>query len=151
MGWPDAESLLAGPRGRQVCWSLLDPGDCPEWSRVWHGAGSGDLTSLLDDLAVCVARTDLDATVTHTGELALLAALVQPVEVAAYWQEPDDEDLALADRSVRDVLLPVAQAVTAAPAAQWWSTPMARDRQQYVEWLGGRDLRAGSVGRSGWP
>jgi hypothetical protein len=135
MEWPDAENLLSGPRGRRLCWSLLDPGDYPGWDRVWDGASAGDLTGLTDELAACVARTDLDSLVTHADELTLLAALAEPVETAMYWQEPDDEDLALADQTVRDALLPVSDAVTTAPAASWWSTPAGTARQQYVEWL----------------
>ena len=90
MGWPDAGDLLAGPRGRRLCWSLLDLGGYPGWTRVWAGAHPGDLTSLLGELDDCVARTDLDATVTQASELALLAALAEPVGRAAYWQEPDE-------------------------------------------------------------
>src|ERR1035437_3787869 len=135
MEWPDAENLLAGPRGRRLCWSLLDPGDYPGWARVWDGAHAGDLTGLTDELAACVARTDLDSIVAHADELTLLAALVESVETAMYWQEPDDEDLALADQTVRDALLPVSQAVITAPAAGWWSAPAGTARQQYVEWL----------------
>ena len=102
---------------------------------MWDGANAGDLTGLTDELAACVALTDLDSVVTHADELTLLAALAEPVETAMYWQEPDDEDLALADQTVRDALLPVSEAVTTAPAASWWSTPAGTARQQYVEWL----------------
>jgi hypothetical protein len=140
MGWPDAGDLLAGPRGRRLCWSLLDLGGYPGWTRVWAGAHPGDLTSLLGELDDCVARTDLDATVTQASELALLAALAEPVGRAAYWQEPDDVDRALTDPRARDALRPVARAVTAAPAAQWWPSPIARDRQQYAEWIDEHDF-----------
>lgn len=146
MTWPDAEDVLAGPRGRRLCWSLLDPGDCLAWDRAWNGAHAGDLTSLMDELAVCVVRTDLDATVRHADELTLLTALVNPVDRAMYWQEPDDEDIALADPAVRDVLLPIAQAVTAASAARWWSTPIASNHQQYVEWLSEHDYSPALIG-----
>jgi hypothetical protein len=135
MGWPNAEDLLAGPRGRRLCWSLLDPGEYPRWDRVSYGAHTGDLTGLTDELAACVARTDIDSTLAHADQLTLLAALVEPVETARYWQEPDDEDHALSAREVRDVLLPVAQAVTTARGARWWPSPIAADGQQYVQWL----------------
>jgi hypothetical protein len=134
MGWPDAEDLLAGPRGRRLCWSLLNPGDCRERDRVWDGAYAGDLTGLTNELAVCVARTDPDSALARAAELTLLAALVQSVDAARYWQEPDDEDHALAAQEVRELLLPLAQAVTTAPGARWWPSPIARDGQQYVEW-----------------
>jgi len=32
MGWPDAaEGLLAAPRGRRLCWSLLEPSGYTGW------------------------------------------------------------------------------------------------------------------------
>jgi len=140
MGWPDAGDLLAGPRGRRLCWSLLDLDGYPGWTAVSVGAHPGDLTSVLGELADCVARTDLDAAVTRASELALLAVLAEPVGRAAYWQEPDGVDQALTDPRVRDVLRPVARAVTAAPAAQWWPSPLAPDGQQYAEWIDEHDF-----------
>jgi hypothetical protein len=47
MEWPRAEDLLAGPRGRRLCWSLLEPGDYPGWDLVWDGAHRGNLTEVL--------------------------------------------------------------------------------------------------------
>lgn len=143
-----AEELLSGPRGRRLCWTLLDPGGYPGWDRVWDGAMSGNLAGLTSELAACVAHTDLDA-LAAADELTLLAALVQPVETAMYWQEPDDEDLALAAPAVREALLPVARAVTAAPAAGWWPAPADRDRQQYVEWFGEDDYSPALTGSAG--
>lgn len=131
-----AEDLLAGPRGRRLCWSLLEPGDYPGWDLVRDGARRGDLTGLSDELAACVARTDLGSAVLRAGQLTLLTALVEPVQTAMYWQEPDDDDYALSGREVRDALLPVAQAVTVAPEARWWASSLAASRQQYVEWPG---------------
>jgi hypothetical protein len=119
MSWPDAaKDLLTGPRGRRLCWSLLDADGDPAWERVWDGAMAGNLAGLTGELAASVALTDLDAIAATADELVLLAALVQPVETAMYWQEPDDLDQALADPAVWEALLPVARAVTAAPAAR---------------------------------
>jgi hypothetical protein len=148
MGWPDAAAaeLLSGPRGRRLCWSLLDAGDDPRWDRVRDGAMAGSLARLIDELAASVTLTDLDSIAAETDELALLAALVQPVETAMYWQQPDDDDQALADQAVQEALLPVAQAVVAAPAGQWWPTPAAGDRQHYVEWLGEHDYSPALTG-----
>jgi hypothetical protein len=139
MAWPDAELLLEGPRGRRLCWSLIDPGDYPGWDRVARGADAGDLTGLTDELTACVAHTDIESRVTRAGELALLAVLAEPVMAARYWQEPEDEDIALAAPGVRDALLPIARAVTAAPGARWWPTEIARDDQRYVEWVDEHD------------
>jgi hypothetical protein len=72
MEWPRAEDLLAGPRGRRLCWSLLEPGDYPGWDLVWDGAQQGSLTGLTAELATCVARTDLESTVVHADQLTLL-------------------------------------------------------------------------------
>ena len=135
MSWPDTEDLLAGPRGRRLCWSLVDPGDHPGWDRVQDAAGAGDLTGLSGELAACVAQTDLASIAAETDETELLAAVGASVDAAMYWQEPDGEDLALASQAVREALLPVARAVTAAPAARWWPAPAPRQRQQYVEWI----------------
>ena len=44
-----------------------DPGEDAGWDRVWDGAGAGDLTGLKDELAACVARTDLDSIVTQAS------------------------------------------------------------------------------------
>jgi len=35
MEWPRAQDLLADPRRRHLCWSLLEPGDYPGWT--WCG------------------------------------------------------------------------------------------------------------------
>lgn len=61
---------------------------------------------------------------------------MEPVQTAMYWQEPDDDDYALSAREVRDALLSVAQAVTIAPEARWWTSPTAAKSQLYVEWPG---------------
>jgi hypothetical protein len=101
--WPRAEDLLAGPRGRRLCWSFLEPGDYRGWDLLWDGAHRGNLTGLTDEPADCVAHTDLDSTVVHADQLTLLAALMEPVQTAMYWQEPDDDDYALNSREVRGV------------------------------------------------
>jgi hypothetical protein len=69
-----------------------------------------------------------------------------------YWQEPDDEDRVLAAEPVRAALLPVAEAVAAAPAARWWATPVAAGRQQYVEVTAGRAVPVDDAGTvlAGW-
>lgn len=148
MEWPTAQDLLSGPRGRRLCWCLLDPGDDAAWDLVWDGAHRGDLTGLTREFAACTASTDLAAAVTHADLLSLLAALGQPVEVANYWGEPDAIDNALRAQSALEALLPVAASVTTALAAQWWPSPVATDSQQYVEWpgeYGGQPALAGTT------
>jgi SAM-dependent methyltransferase len=141
-----AADLLSGPRGRRLCWTLLGDSDHPGWARVQRGILGRDLAGLAGELAACVTLTDLTRISATTDGLALLAALGEPVTLARYWGPPDEEDRALSDPAVREALLPVARAVTAAPAAQWWATPVERDRQQYVEWLGDRDYAPALTG-----
>jgi hypothetical protein len=145
MSWPAGE-LLAGPRGRRLCWSLLEAGDDPGWERLWRGAMAGDLSGLVGELAALVARTDVDAIAVRADELALLPGLGESVVWAMYWQEPGAVDQALAESAVWEALMPVAAAVTIAPASQWWSAPVAADRQQYVEWLGEADTSPAFAG-----
>lgn len=50
MGWLDAaEGLLSGPRGRRLCWTLLDAGDHPGWARVRQESIAGGLTAQVRD------------------------------------------------------------------------------------------------------
>jgi hypothetical protein len=133
--------LLAGPRGRRLCWALLKRGDFPGWSRLWHGVVlAGDLTGLEGELAECVARTDLAAIAAGTSEVALLGALAEAVDGARYWQEPDEEDRALAGEQAREALLSAALAVTAAPAARWWASAFDAAGQRFVEFIGEYDF-----------
>jgi hypothetical protein len=77
-----------------------------------------------------VRRTDLSALAADGG--VLFAALVEPVARARYWQEPDEADSMLADPAVAAELRPVAEAIAASPAAQWWWSPVARSDEQHV-------------------
>jgi hypothetical protein len=141
MGWPgSADELLAGPRGRRMCWSLVNPRDRdlvldgPCWLRVWHG-GTADPAGLASELAAAVALTDLDAVVAATAGIALLAPLAESVDAATYWGGPDAEDEALAAPGVAAALMPVAEAVSASPAARWWASSAELGRQRYVQHL----------------
>lgn len=140
MEWPSAEDLLAGPRGRRLCWSLLEPGDYPGWDLVRDGARRGNLTGLSDELAACAARTGLGSAVLQAGQLTLLAALVEPVQTAMYWQEPDDDDHAVRPRAARRPICPVERPLVVGagpvadpvkprdrfPASERWDWPWSR-------------------------
>ena len=106
--------------------------DGPCWLRVRHG-GKADPAGLASELAAAVALTDLDQIAAATAEIALLAPLAEAVDAAMYWQGPDAEDEALKAPEVAAGLVPVAQALSAAPAARWWSSPMTPDCQRYVQ------------------
>ncbi len=123
-----------------MCWSLVNPrardlvldGSC--WLRVGRGE-SAPAAGLATELAAAVARTDLESIAAATAEVALLVPLAESVDAAMYWQPPDAEDVALTAPEVADALMPVARAVSAAPAARWWSGEMAPGRQRSVQYL----------------
>ena len=162
MSWPaDPESLLAGPRGRRLCWALV-PGvggsgqvrDYPAWQQVLSYSLAADPADLASELAAAVDQTDWAAFMADMSDLDLVEPLAESVTSAMFWQEPDLEDQALAHPEVADTLRPVAQAVTGAPAARWWSGGLDPAAQQYVESLLGNGegppLSGASSRLAGW-
>jgi hypothetical protein len=136
-----ADALLAGPRGRRLCLALMQAAagryDWP--GLTWTDGPDGRRVGLFDHahvqatLARDVAATDLTAL---TQPEQLLDALMASVDHAVYWQPPDDVDQLLADDQVAGLLAPVAEAVVAAPASQWWAAPVDLDDQHAVSWPG---------------
>jgi len=88
---------------------------------------AAELTRLVAGVDSAVSGSDAEA--------RLLTALADATDSAMYWQPPDETDEALADPSVSAALIPVARALTTAPAARWWSGPLDRDRQQFIEFV----------------
>lgn len=118
----DASRLLAGPRGRSLCWAVVVDA-VPEASVALHTATTdpartGDVVDALRRVGA------VDAT-----HARLSRALAAAVDDAMYWQPPDAGDAVLADPRVVAALEPVARAVLAAPAAAWWSQPCATTSQ----------------------
>jgi hypothetical protein len=125
----DPVALLAGPRGRRLCWELLtQTGGCG-WEEPPDSAGAARLAAAL---GAAVASCDVGALAVAREPASFFAALADAVTWAWYWQEPDDRDRRLADRRVAEQLAPVAEAVSSAPAARWWSTPMDPATQHEV-------------------
>jgi hypothetical protein len=128
VGWPDdANDLLLGPRGRRLCFELLH--DSPGLLG-WPMAVTSQLPSGLRaelEAAVAAALPSVGANV-FTG-------LVESVNWAMYWQEADETDRMLDHPLVAEILEPIARAVAQAPGAAWWASPVARDDQQYVQWV----------------
>jgi len=141
--WPeDPGSLLTGPRGRRMCWSLVEsvgrparPPIGPAWEQVQLSSRGADSAELAAELGTAVAWADLDA-VAAMSDVALLAAVADSVDTAMYWQPPDAVDQALAHADVAAALRPVAQAATGAPGARWWSGGVELDAQRYVQPVG---------------
>ena len=112
-----AEELVAGPRGRRLCCSVVMARErAQSGADVVRAARSADPDSL--------ARWEVSD---------FLGPLADAVDSAMYWQEPDEVDSALADPQVADALLPTARAVAEAPANRWWFEPVDPDRQFHVE------------------
>ena len=120
----DPDDLLAGPRGRRVCWSLLE-----------GASGRRRLADATDVEVVtyALARADIRAIADADGPTAFLDALEEAVCAARYWQEPDDDDLWLAAREIGALLRPVVEAVSATAAARWWAAPIDLMAQHEVE------------------
>ena len=147
MDWPeDPDSLLAGPRGRRLCWALVDEiggglGKAwtgPAWGQLRRsGSPGGDRAALAAELAAVVGQADWAGVTAGMSDLALLARLAETVTWAMYWQPPDEVDQALAYPEVAETLRPVAHAVARAPGARWWSTGVELSTQQYMEPVGG--------------
>ena len=138
MGHPlTGEQLLAGPRGRRLCWSAIRAAAIalPGWWRRWQWAPEGTPAQLATELAGAIAASDL-ASLAASDKAVLLELLAEADDTAMYWQAPDEMDEALAFPEVEDAMGPVAAALAAAPGAAWWSSPVAPDHQQQVELLG---------------
>ena len=143
MSWPaDPESLLAGPRGRRLCWALAaevgglgQTRGSPAWQLIQSGSLAADPADLASELAAAVNRTDWAALAAGMSDRDLVEPLAESVAWAMFWQQPDNKDQALARPEVADALRPVAYAVTGAPAARWWSDGLDPGTQQYVESL----------------
>jgi hypothetical protein len=159
VSWPeDADGLLAGPRGRRLCWALVGqsgvPGQAgigPAWDQVTRtGRLAVGPSELAGELGVAVAQRDWPAVVAGMSGVALVAGpLAESVTWAMYWQPPDGVDRALADPQVTQGLRPVARAVTGAPAARWWSGGPDLGAQQYVQPAEGSDAGPALSGAAG--
>src|SRR5262245_64324935 len=103
MSWPgDPESLLAGPRGRRLCWVLAaemdgptGPAIGPAWKRVWSHSRGADPVELASELAAAVAGTDWHLALAGMSQVDLVEPLAGSVTVAMYWQGADEVDRVL--------------------------------------------------------
>lgn len=132
------EDLLAGPRGRRLCWEVVlgTVGDQPDddtlfWASYWISVRRGDGISLSgpgaseprpapsDDDVVTAVEALFDAADPASATLdQVLAALGRAAESAMWWQEPDAEDVLLQTVVPRSLHERIATAVAAAPGVQ---------------------------------
>ena len=137
-----ADGLLAGPRGRLLCWAVLwlgladDVRDSTAWLAVWDGINAGDLSGRVDALASIVAVADPAALAADSA--TVLEALGWTVDAAGYWGEPGQEDQALAAGAAAEALRPIAAALAAAPRPAGGDSPADVARQRYAQYLDSR-------------
>ncbi|WP_052748388.1 hypothetical protein [Cellulomonas sp. FA1] len=108
--------LLAGPRGRTVCWEVV--ADAVPAARAAVRAAAADPAGTRHVVDALRSAGDVAPTPADVSRALDLA-----VAGARYWQPPDEQDAVLADPRVVAALEPVARAVLAAPSAAWWSQP----------------------------
>jgi hypothetical protein len=158
VGWPeDPDILLAGPRGRRLCWALVEDsgGEAkdwigPSWTQVrWFGSPGEDPAVLAAELAAAAGQTDWEGVTASMTDVALVALLAESVSWAMYWQPPDLVDQALAHPEVAQALRPAAHAVTRAPGMRWWSSGVDLGTQQHVQPVGSTSERPALSGTAG--
>ncbi|WP_170183600.1 hypothetical protein [Pseudonocardia hydrocarbonoxydans] len=116
-----------GPRTRRMLWGLVEERTGPACWAVRTGRPVGE-QALLDELGTAVdavLRAPLDGRV-------LPAALAHAVDLARYWQEPDEIDHLLTRPAVRRVMAPLAARVAVSPP-RWWSEPCEPAGQWLVD------------------
>jgi hypothetical protein len=129
----DADALLAGPRGRRLCLELAEEFDAEVRRTAFFAARSTSDGVLRQNLVDALARTGAHAIDSWTDPLKFAEAVDHTVSSAMYWQPPDNWDVVLADAEVTETLRRIAEAVVAAPAAAWWSTPVELSALRYTD------------------
>jgi len=124
---PTAHELLAGPRGRRLCWEMLDVS--VQFARPGAAALRRAAEHVADELShgAVVAST------------RIFSALQCAVGEAMYWQPPDNDDQLLADIGLSVSLTPLAEALLNMPATHWWTSPLAEADQRFVQFLEGEE------------
>ncbi len=123
-----------GPRGRRLCWTLLDRlHPDPVSSPFWRAVSQPEPDLLLRVLEEALPAVDFATLSDPANEELLLECVADAVDRARYWQEPDEMDVALADPRLSAALAPVAARITASPAARWWSAGLELSSQVFVE------------------
>lgn len=124
--------MLAGPRGRGLCLAVAHRLNPEVWSAWLHAAWHLDDRARRDDLVRALGRVDAGELWLWRDPLLLLDAVDETVSHAMYWQPPHDEDVVAVDPEVRHSLAPLAEALIAAPATAWWTTPLDLSALRYT-------------------
>lgn len=104
-----AEDLLRGPRGRRLCYEVL---------QLWADRSTPSMPS----------RPEVDS------QLAL-KAVGEACNWAMYWQPPDDVDADMRSSQWLTRLQVAAEAIASSPATSWWSSLLNLDDQHLVQFF----------------
>jgi hypothetical protein len=133
---PDpARRMLDGPEGRYLCRLVawvegFGPVRDALSRRVGRPVPQPSRMALLDELQGAVATGNYQRFLHSADEVSLLAKVAKVSEGYGLYR-PVLDDPAADEREIA-ILLPVAEAVVAAPGAEWWTEPIARHDQHFV-------------------
>lgn len=152
------EALLSGPRGRRALLEYalaserltgqgergdsltsavffashhLDPGKGRAAFLLDTGAENAELALVTSEEVA--SRLDRLTLAVVTPRL-LVTCLSHSVDLAAYWQEPDGQDVLAATVPMQDALRRVAEHLAGSMHAAWWCTSIAESSQWTVQW-----------------
>lgn len=125
--------LLDGQRFRGVCMAVAGGISDEVSGIVWQIAHEVSDASVLRGtfsipprdlkrLARALETLPLDDVRSWSDPLLFFRALTASVDAAMPWQPPCVSDALTADASVREALVPVAAAISAAPGTAWWAS-----------------------------
>lgn len=130
------EDLLVGPRGRVLCMAVAHRLHQQVWSAwldaAWH---LGD-ANRLEALVRALDAADVQLEGGWLDPATFLEPVAETVGHAMYWQPPHDEDTVAAHPKVCAALRPIAAAIAAAPATDWWNSPADLSSLRYTGWAG---------------
>jgi hypothetical protein len=122
-----ASGLTTAPRGRHLCLATavrLSDRVHTSWMQLsWHQGDHKNLTELVDALEAI----DPAVVANWTDPLEFHLPLDSSVSAAMGWQPPNDMDFVAAFPALTPALQPIADAISASPAAAWWSMPLDLD------------------------
>jgi hypothetical protein len=134
-----SEHLLHGPRGRRLCWELVDQLTFDRTGRYelfpMRLSAPGGAVPLKEMVAFCNEKLAIAMAYPLEERIdghLLLALLRSVVGSARYWQPPDEVDQWLMECEVAKVLRPVATAIASHPLTRWWASDIARDSQHCI-------------------
>lgn len=134
--------LLAGPRGRRFCLAVVTGLSDESWSLALRSAWDPGDATLRADLCAAIGSRDTLLSISEASDTALLKALADAVDCAAYWQPPDELDDLAATPWMLAALRPVADILSDRIVGSWWSSDIDAGSQHAVQWIDEHDMPA---------